>query len=31
MRDTDCFAGLGDGDGLNFVTLNGALAALWRR
>lgn len=30
MRETRCVAGLGDGDGLNFVTFDPALAALWQ-
>lgn len=30
MRDANCLAGLGDGDGLNFATSDGTLAALWK-
>jgi hypothetical protein len=30
MREADCLAGLGDGDGLNFVTFDLTLAELWR-
>jgi hypothetical protein len=30
MRGAGCTAGLGDGDGLNFVTFDPELAALWR-
>lgn len=30
MQESNCRAGLGDGDGLNFATFDAALAALWR-
>jgi hypothetical protein len=30
MSDTDCKAGLGDGDGLNFTTFDPILAGIWR-
>jgi hypothetical protein len=29
MRSCGCYAGLGDGDGLNFVTFRPALADVW--
>ncbi len=29
MRSCGCYAGLGDGDGLNFVTFRPALADMW--
>lgn len=31
MLKSDCLAGLGDGDGLNFVTFDSTLATVWRR
>ncbi len=31
MKGADCLAGLGDGDGLNFVTFDVGLAKLWGR
>ena len=31
MVDSNCLAGLGDGDGLNFATFDERLAGVWRR
>jgi hypothetical protein len=30
MVTSECVAGIGDGDGLRYVTFNGAIAELWR-